>query len=126
MCKSHYVRFWRSLRRASVSACCAPCGAPVAADGRCLRHQESPLAKDPALESAHPDPAACAPDLIDDRSREVSLTRALGKALRENATLRERLAQLERARIVDCERLSERGRALRGGSRAAKRSFVRG
>jgi hypothetical protein len=125
MCKSHYLRFWRSLRRASVSACCAPCGAPVAADGRCLRHQESPLAKDPAPDSANSDPTRI-PDLIEDRSREVSLTRALGKALRENAKLRERLAQLERARIVDSERLSERGRALRGGSTAAKRSFVRG
>jgi hypothetical protein len=81
--------------------------------------------REPALKTAESN-LTHTPAFIEDRSREVSLTRALGKALRENAKLRERLAQLERARVMDCERLSERGRALRGGNTAAKRSFARG
>jgi hypothetical protein len=135
MCKSHYVRFWRSLKRLSITTCCAPCGAPAVADGRCRRHKgharvtvlvTDPQRADVPLDSVSSDEAERSHDSREADSRVMSLTRALGKALRENAELRLRLYRLQRARIADCERLSARGRALRSGSAAGKRGFSRG
>jgi hypothetical protein len=129
MCKMHYLKQWRLLRRGPGAGCCAPCGDPAVIRDRCVRHQEIGATRQSPSHSiafSHlisvPD-NPCGRDSIEDPSQVVSLTRALGKALRENAELRQRLAQLQRARVMDCERLSARGLALRSGSTAGKRGF---
>lgn len=129
MCKMYYLKQWRLLQRGPIVACCAPCGDPAMTGDRCVRHREiaatrqSPSRSLASLCLAPLPDHPCGRDSIEDPSHVVSLTRALGKALRENAELRQRLAQLQRARVMDCERLSARGLALRSGSTAGKRGF---
>jgi len=102
----HYLKHWRQLKRESQGACNAPCGAPVFANDSCMRHQHAAFR--PAHTSAQ----------VDEYQDVAGLANALARAIKANAQLRKQLADLRRARILDCARMSPRGRALRGGSAA--------